>query len=474
MSVAVIYTDGSILKVNENKNYNGWGVHIYYGEISGKIRKVGYGDWVYTSNGYMLKKELKVADKLMIPEQIIDLAHTGVRDVNDSPVIEVMAFIGSVNFLIKRGIDGLSEIMVLTDSEAVYKLYFAVKNDKHSNFGDKNPHLKQSIVKLLSVMSEKNIKLSVKKVTSHSDEIGNNHADLLAKLGRLGVFENKGLNVFDYKPTDFWKPEKKMHPLLTKGNVYFTINDRNTDNVYKYNVLTFKDRDKEDPSKKSNGLAYSYIESSEPDELIDGVKNIFTANKENISKLSVIRVDKLFTSDNYRVLSAYGTNALTFTDNSREAMTVNGYNDVVCETLKIPARAFNVIDNFLLLKQYLAEYKNHKVDDANREVISIKDKIYDLDDNGVVKDLKKSITNQTTSIDLDYTSASGETGKIIMELKNDLPDRNHLKKLAPLNPTVDVFVRHVSEKHIKVYAIVKIEMAISIWVNFYTNSVYLK
>lgn len=477
---AIMYTDGSAHPNNTNCTYpnTGSGMHgyIYSEDNLGKKRNDRPSTAFVTDKGY-LDDGMVLAfpdHKLLVPDCYVT-GYSSFKRIGTNNTAEIQAFVATVDYFIraKEGdVNLVDELLVLTDSLYVINIVKKIKEDTAKSWNmtvEKNLDLWGEIDRVLELAKQKNLVVNIDKVLGHSNNVGNELADDLALLARLKSTKYQKdetvWKVSDIK--NFWKPVAKRHPFLSYSNIYF-MNQLapGMDNLI-YSVLRFK-TDTE-AGKKTPASGYGLVVLAKPDETLNVVRKAFLDNLGSLSLVSVIDTDVLESFRSNLMLSNFGEDVLTYQGRGRKEMKVLE-EDTLCREVYPPGLAKKSLDKNILLLSYIEDLKN-EVSHSHTEVMDITSTYFSIDPKGKYKYL---IGTGVDHLLIKTKTQAGDEITIPIVFGIDIMDRNSMKKLEPLKPTVLLLKVSVSEECIEYYVVIKTEQGdYSIWCNFYSNKVYV-
>ena len=89
------------------------------------------------------------------------------------------------------------------------------------------------------------------------------------------------------------------------------------------------------------------------------------------------------------------------------------------------------------------------------------------------KELLKDIKMGLRDIDIPVEHSSGSL-KVKLMFSDDVPERNVLKRLETLNPTISLLLWKESETVLRYATVVRVDDSLSIWSNYFASRIFLQ
>ena len=470
---AVIYTDGS---ARPNPGYNGWGAHGYLYTYSNKPIGNGNLKEYPTTEGYVSKKDKSGDVQYVEVLGYLDWfgSYTEPRTNNAA---ELSAFIDTVNKLLEDYT--LQELTVLTDSEYLKKgienwMDVWIRHDWIRQDGQpvSNKGLWLEVKAILEEIDERGINYKLIKVPAHSNVYGNERADTLALLGTLYSRKGESRKEFTIKPPKgYFKPVIDKHPFLNFKRMYYnTLRDYNKLGHYFIadHVKDNRDSKKKYIGKKAANASYAVIEITNPDPVIERVREKTYELFGTINEVMYLRLDRLYNKEIYPMVMEHADAVLTRTE-SGEATNISFMDRTPLATMVIPSSLiYKAINYSNILEDILHWYKNGQRD-KSFTFHDVTGYLYRTDSHKLHSD----ITTQTDLLHIEI-DIQGKKIRPPVVVGYDLPDRNTLKKIEGKETRVYLVSYQVSESHIRYHCLIETKDAVGVWANFFADSIFIE
>lgn len=463
MKAIFAYTDGSC---RPNPGFSGYGVHIVIGQEDDK-GKVVADKFKLTDRGYVNKANLKTfpAKKFYNVDNVIELYGYNKKS-NTNNRAELEAIIELYKFLpkLKLKYEDINEIVLLADSS--YALNIVKKALEGTLKVDSNTSNKDLIEELEAQLKICLFNTKIQKVEGHSNDLGNDRADMLAFMGqnKNSKYPNtfKDNNVLE-EDKDFWKLKEPDKDIFFGKSLFYFFND--VDKTY----YMFNYKEDSDIGKKLSGVQYVLIKKQIPDPdiklLVDRIKESFKIEKMPfIIYLAVLRNKKI-----YKDFIRYGDDFLKvdIIKNYREPFvslkTITGQE--IIRELYPQLLSKKVNENFDILEDVFSHY----IKQTNEfKVKDITDLIYTKN-----KKEKTIIHPEFKNDKFKIKVAIDNKNFIFVYPKYDLPPRNTLKRFEKENPKIVVLYREFPGL-IEYYTLADLGETKILTVNFYANKTIKK
>jgi len=415
MTGFVFYIDGS---ATPNPGRTGWGSHGYRYSISNEnskpVKSHYPSGYIATKEGYIQDKE-ENKNKAVAIEKFYELlgSHTNFGTNNAAELQglhEIFDFINNYKDSV------VTSLHIVTDSEYLRRgiedwLEGWVKRDWRKNDGTEimNIRMWQLVYKLKKELEEKLQYFKISWTRSHVGEIGNEMADKLATIGS-NFASDKGSHrdVISFDPKEYWKFEVERHPFINFKRLYF--NSSESANIYNRYFIAEPGEKEELFGKKTPGTSLAVVQLNKGDKVIEDIKKYQFDISKDVNSIVMMRLDKVFQPDTYRLIDNYGREAMV--PKVRERMNID-FIDEKPITVEIfpPGLIFRAVEAFTFLEDLLDNYLGKK-DILGSSVITkdVTELFFDklIKKDKVISSLKKEITQGTKSLSLDISVNFGD------------------------------------------------------------------
>jgi ribonuclease HI len=464
----VLYTDGSVRPVNPG--YGGWGVHGYSYMAQNSKKGNGNATQLLTADGYVEKITVKESK----PVEIKALSYIDGFGSYDIPITNNHAEIAGVaNAFAYADKYDIKKLTVMTDSDYTVKgttqwLPIWHKNNWFKQDGNPvaNKEVWLGLEERLNKLKAKGVEVEVKWIKGHSTHLGNQIADKNANIG--SAYSKTHLaraEINTVSPEGYWNPKAERHPFICQKRIYFsTKKDVNIPGEY---YLGDHGKDDELLGSRQVDGCYSYIELKTPDPLIEILRKKQCMESNDLDRIIMGRLDKLFQGPAATDLLRFGdicllkphTHKLDLHFFDKEPMT---------KELKPPRLAMRALEALNTLKGIFQAWQN-KQEDIITET-NITQLFFTRDDDNKDYKLKEQfVPGYTSVVSSILYGKEGKAAKIDLCLGVDLPDRNALKKLEKLKPEVFVVSWMEADKAFRYATIIKERDNFGIWAGMYSN-----
>lgn len=468
---AVIYTDGG-----SRANFGGYGIHGYVYSDQKPTKGSGNSTQYLTNMGYVPKIDVKDKDNLqeVKPLQYIN-GYSSFSGPITNNIAELSGATSALDFSIKNN---LKQTIVLTDSEMVVKgvnswLHSWKKNNWIKADGQPvaNKSWWEALDFNLQTLKANGTEVTFKWVKGHSTHVGNQLAD---KLATIGVLHSKDDNIRTElnieKADGYWSSVVDKSPFITQKRIYFTTRPETTISGEYY----LGDHGKDDDllGKRTADGCYSYIVLKTPE---PGIELMRTKQIRLASCLDVIimaRLDKIFEPATYKDILTYGD--VCFYTPHRDKLDMYFVDsEPVSRELRPPRLAMRAILQVNILKGILQKYIQN--DDPNLVSTDITNIVYDIDDKSDYK-LKPEFVVGFTNLNVDVNYGNSRltaTDKIDLCMSVDIPERNYLKRMEKMKPSIKVVTWMESDKMFRYVTIIQADGDAGIWGGMYSNTKFI-
>ncbi len=477
----VIYADAG---VRPNPGFGGWGLHGYtYSTVAPK-KGSGNSAVSLTAKGYVPKSQ---KENLVTPINYLDAYGTITYVTNNGG--ELIAATNGMEYAAKHPIKDLT---IITDSKYVVTgamdyLPKWKKNDWKKADGVEISNLTywQQLDKQLIILRELNINVKLQWVKGHNGDVGNELADKHATIGVLSSTSGltRGVKIVT-NASNYWSGPEDKHPLITLRRIYFTTSRENT--VPGEYYLGEHGKEDELMGTRTADGAYAYLVLTEPEPYIELMRNKQIAEATNTDAIIMGRLDRLFSSTVRTDIERFGDIVLYRPNKNKLDLFVvdNLESDPLTKELNPPRIAMRAVEAVNALKGALLDFEENPV--TAIIATDITHELYDISNKKEYKLLPRFVAGFT---DLELTgikySSVGDistetTVGLTLTMGIDLPERNALKRIEKLVPTVQLLTWHESDLTLRyvTHIVLRNEtghvVAKGIWAGFYSNFKYLK
>lgn len=513
----VIYTDGG---AQPTTGMAGWGMHGYLYSTASPSKGAGHSSHYPSAVGYIPKTQKENAPDPITPLFYVD--GTGsFPDKATNNVAELQATLNALEIALRfdkggryqsqvdAGVDlkkatlnellacRLDSIQIYSDSQYVvdgltdhmpgWKTRNWLKADGKP---PKNLDLWKAIDDAVCQLRSAMVEVRIEWVKAHTDEqetipviIGNVIADQLATIGVCHAKQNQSLGEIDYSHADgYWKNEQERHVFLNLPILYFSDAYNRTSDTY---FLTSRNKSTPDKNVKANDsklekakvmldpeAAYALVVIKDHDPVVKLVADHHRDQLESDNVLSVMYLDDVYQSVQYRYILKYGRFTMENTGHGKTELksTLDRY---LTSEINPPGNAYRTIEISNALSRYL-EY----LDPEKYTTTDLTDLFYD-------RETKKSVEQRvlkptfkvgmsTFKVMADYHLSGDHTvtlhqTELILRLGVDLPDRNTLKRMEALNPIVTLVTYTEDNTQLRYVVKIETEQACGVWAAWYSN-----
>jgi len=468
---AICYTDGSALNNSRDKPY-GAGSHgyIFSNQPPAKRHTDQPNGNTITNIGYLEKEQLpKIEHVLVAPIVYINAVYSYIPPGTNN-IGELLGVAETLNQLLKLEDYNLTKVIFKTDSTYVLGVVHTIMtdNNKEWKLDTTKPNYNYWLLLegLLAEAQEANLEVTAIKVKAHGTDLGNNLADRLAFLGRDKSCHHKPELLFTLTDSKkYWKPNLVRHPLLKVKQLFFTGEHRAINREHTmYSIINYSAVD--EVGKKSNTAGFGLVifKDQPPVEIETYIDN-YTSKLHNMSVISTIILDQLYSQPTMLNTTLFGNDVITFNYKTKQLSVLEG--EPVVMAIRPPGLANAAIKKTYVLYNLVKDYLINKKDTISRTYTDITNLVYEVNDKG------KNLCILPASAKLLTTKIPEAT--ITLELGLDIINRNSLKSIEKLEPKLTLVVNKISDKFLEYYTIVELNTGdIGVYCNMYTNSVYLK
>jgi ribonuclease HI len=339
---------------------------------------------------------------------------------------------------------------------------------------------------IASQIKAQGVFLNFEWVRGHGTCIGNNSADELATAARIISKSPKDCEGLDSsfrtsETTDYWSSKSDCrHPMLSMRFLYTAVDDTHGENRREY-CLSTQGKVAELNGKRTSDDGFSVIRVT-PQRHIEDIVTKQNSLPRTVDYKFKIDLDAVYGSDT-RYLDLYGTDFLhRALDHKRHLQTYGKV--MLTEELHPPFLVDRMFDNTDILADFLDHYK--KTDDQpTLQTRDITSDFFDVKDEEVkVKKGEEPRTKRVTTIKpeiiVGYSkhktiALSKEADGTILEsevtlrLGIDLPDRNALRRIGDLEPTVHLLTNTIGPGAFMYAVVIEAGDDVGIWSGIHSS-----
>lgn len=482
----VIYSDAG---ARPNPGYAGWGAHGYLYTTEPSNKGTGLIKQLLTPYGYVPNvADAKQKHDVVQPIEYFDFFGTcGSHYSNNAAEIDALS-----HSLAKIKDYDVSRINVYTDSEYVRRgVTEWLANWKRCNWTRSdgtvvsNAHNWKALSNELDYIKDKNIKFSIQWVKGHSDNFGNIIADKLATIGVMHSTDKQSKNECTITPAQgYWKKAVDRHPFMNMRRSYFnSVKEHNVPGCY---YLAEPGGDDFLIGKKVPESAYCVLRLTQPENIIETIKERQYEVAQNINAVMLMRLDKVYNPEVYDYIQTHGRYTLLQGSSNNFGLNFIDNKPVTVE-INPPGLCLRAIDNFQYLDEILDRFLNPGTD-TNAFMYTAHDitsNFYKEIEKKVKKEMvirhelksEFGVGSKSIKINVDipkYNAKDTVTVIVPLVLGLDLPNRNGLKHIEDLHPKVSLMTWYESPSSIRYACIVQIDTGIGIWSNYCADRILIK
>ncbi len=493
----VLYCDAGARQTGgkpANPGHVGWGIHGYKYILEEPKKGAGLADQILTNEGYMLKStfgtekdnnaEQVIRDiplQQITPIKYID-GYGSLPYITTNNVGELSAIIEALQFCKER--PDITRINILADSKYVVEgsnRYLEIWKNNNWLRQDRQPVANQElwlkIDSLLQELRSKNIPVNIGWVKAHNGEHGNELADKYATVGIIKAMRNEHTHTFNVTEADgYWKHNVIKHPFIShKGLIFNTLRDYQIPGQY---YLSDSIRELDLLGKKSTDGAFAFIAISQPDPIIELVRDYQTELANGTDTLILARLDYLFSLNNHREIMEFLTYAMYQKEPYR--LDLYGLNkEPITRELRPAKLAIRAVEALSDMSERLDQYLRN---DPRYVCSDITDVFFTVE----TVEKKKEITERykfrpeiivgQTAINatVKYNVNGTEKEKqLSLTMGIDLPSRNSIKNMEEIKPKIHLITWKESDKAFRYATVISSGQDKGIWAGVYSNLVVL-
>jgi ribonuclease HI len=480
----VLHCDGSS---NPNPGRIGSGTHGYLYEIKELKKPIIVDNNVITDMGYILTHKLGNNTPVDVIEYY-DFVQSYMEDGTNNKA-EIMAMYNALEYFKDK--EDIERIYIKSDSEYLINCVTKwcplwarnnwVKND---NTPVSNKEILKKLHNLLIYIKDRGIKVEIDWIKAHVGLYGNIHADYLAAIGSNLSRDNVVRHDYNIStPKDYWNSSIDKHPFINFKRIYFNSVKKYNDPGCYYQA---------DPGvndfiigKRVAESGYSIIRLNEPNEYIEIVKDRQFHLSKDINSILFIKLEKLFHKSVSKYIDLFKGYCLNMNRNNLNLNYTD--RDPVTIELNPTGLSLRAIEFFNFLESMLdrADYfkKNNEYKDA--VVLNLHDitsYFFKQEEKKIKKDMVlKTVLDESITNNLDFINITvkekylEEDRDIIIPLvfSLDILQRNNLKKLEDLNPSIHIVTWKECPESIRYAVMIECDTGLGIWSNYFCDKIFL-
>ena len=393
-------------------------------------------------------------------------------------------------------VEGLEQLHLLMDSQyALDTISVNAERWRQNNWMTSQGKLAANIsyikriLELRDRLHLKNVQITYVKVAAHTDDIGNNSADYLARVGSSWS-EMVDVRV-DFRWSvgrKYWDNEIERHPMLHASRfIYNRKHEMNSnDTVYMVEPagtdLTIGKRDHE---------GYAIVRLAKPCSAYSALLRAQKSYNQFQDWPMKLETSRLYNKFVQKWLLNYGAGCLA--PDRRTGVGLYFLDEgVVAKEHNPPALIYRATEVFENLTERLEDYVQKTYEEGDKsftsddyhgiQTLDITEDFYETVEKKVGKDvvqkklLRKEIVvgYQQHFIDIELTLKEGVIKrKLPITLGMDLPPRNSLKKLEDEDPAVILITWRTAPNAFRYACIVEATSGIGIWSNYYCDRFFV-
>jgi len=483
-----IWTDGGC---RPNPGHGGVGIHGYFYKQKESKTGNGHPTHILTNEGYILKADYKQIEKSKFRSiaeievvSYIDVVAANPNSSNNRA--ELLALTIGLEKAVQYGVLSLTCYL---DSQYTIDRYNSIEKGKANNWTSngekvKNWDLLERLYQAHIKAKEAEFKVSIKKVAGHSGEPGNEAADQLASIG-VALTAN-GEAAFECVISDakgYWKSDVERHPFLQSQCCYFHTNPNDIKSgTY---LLGSHGKKSELLGTRMTEGSYAIVQIDEGVDVLESVRDTAVNKSDYFGRhcLMFANLDKIFNPNVFSLITTYKDRVMLQKPKEQDLYLLSTRSDrMFVEALEPPRLAWRAMDalNYLNSIYQDVERKSGKV-----VVTDITHYFYESIEKAgkgknsepiLLTQLKKEFVVGYRNLDVDAHCKYEDneyklTTRLILGV--DMPNRNSLKRLEGLNPTIELVTWPESETSFRYAVIIRVDGARGIWAGYYSNFLFV-
>lgn len=476
----MVHCDGS---ANPNPGPAGWGMHGYIYEDVPPTKGTGNPDYVLTAADYLTKVDHAAAPDIPVvtPLHYIDgygsFPYVPGEVQRTNNYAELTGATRALQLAVREGV---SKIALWSDSEYVIKGMKWLKDWKANGWKkrDGTPpaslELWKEFDQAVGAVKDAKIDFSCKWVRGHNGNLGNEMADEMAYIAMRHsangiVTEDIGLK----EAQGYWKYDNNRHPLLASRRMYF--NSDSQYNIAGEYCMGEDGSEEERRGIRASDTGYAVVRLKEPDAGLEMLRNYVSYLADNRNAVMVARVDYYFRASVHSLLTQWGSVPLRRRNRSLDIILANDKEPIATE--HEPAhKVQDAVNSIAMLNQTLNDFLEHSSDlvatdltDLIYETVVEKKKTGEVSINKLRPEFAGHPNQMTVATNFRRPDGSLDVVDVKLSLGLDVLDRNSLKRLEEMAPTITLVTWSDGEQAFRYATIVKSGEDIGIWASVHSN-----
>jgi ribonuclease HI len=450
-----------------------------------------------TKNALGVQSNCTLTAEPVVPLHYVDNVSSGGANCTNNAA-EVMAIRAAMEHAALH--EDIQDVLILTDSQyakqgaAEWLPGWLSRNFRKSDDTIiSNAGEWRYLAEAMEILTRKGVTLHFGWIKGHADILGNIIADKMATMGVFSTQSGKPHNqkVVEADVSQYWKHKVERHPFFNHRKLFFNTikQDNPTPGLY---FLGEVDKEVDLVGKKSPTDGFSVVRLENNDAIVDSVINYQSERNYYRDSLFMLFMDEVFTTETHKDLSIYGALAIEPPSGYRMDLQSIGSKPLTRE-FKPPRIAMRAVEELTALYSVLENYEKNSsallvtditsqlYETAYKEVKPAK-KNLKLPGSGVAEEAALPETIQTLRAEIGVGQASLKTSvkyvkpdqsigeaEITLNMGTDLLDRNSLKRLESLKPTIHVVVWAEGSGTFRYATVVHAAGATGIWAGVYSN-----
>jgi len=446
----VVYCDGGCRP--SSRGYAAFGYHGYLHRDVPATKGSGHPDYSPGQFEYQIKSD----GYGVRPIAYLDAFATIPDFIGTNNIAEIQAATSAMALGVRLAARGLKYLSIWTDSMLVVgacngRLERLSQNNwiKPDMTRVKNEADLRSLLEAMRSLTAAGVEWTVKWIKGHNGHAGNESADRLATIGTMASMRLIPRNALRLSPPDgYWRAEVEKSPLMAMTKMIFFVSDIFDPGHYGLMEV-------EQAGLKETDAAYSWVELNNPDysfEQIRKYQNELGKDSMALMECDLGNLHRAGVGESiYQALQRYGTDCLYQPRLFNAGISFIDKTEITNE--KKPALlAFRAADHVCNLRDLLNAYVKNDYSSCKVGELAITDlteTFFSPNKKGELK-LKTTFGSGITFVDVQANLQTMPTGEQLIStirlfFGRDVMNRNNLKRVEDLHPTVKLFVWKESE-----------------------------
>lgn len=470
---AVVYTDGSCIG---NPGAGGSGAHGYIYEIgkeAGKIKHDTIETFITTTRSYIngrgdplnAVKEKLVLRKidLVQPIKYFDMVTSIPTTTNNRA--EVTALINALESLATLD---LSVINIHIDSTYTIGMLEKAMKNRENTIVNANVDLYKRLLTIVTKCKESKIKLYVHHVKGHSNNLGNDRADVLANIGtNIATTDESSTNMIYSDSKKYWTYVEDVSPMITHTRCLFNSKEiHNTVGTY---YLADPGPNELLLGKRISETGLSIVKLNESDSIIECIKEKQFLMSNGFNSIIMLPIDRVYHKSVYGLLTSFKGHCLVKNKRFNSLNFVNG--SAMTTEVNPTGLSLGAIEAFNVLEEVFSNYINKN--STTHNAIDITEQLYTTEEkkNKSITVLKKELSVGEKQIDVSVLLNDSNI-EIPLVLGVDIASRNKLKRLESYTPVVKLVLWSIGPSSFRYCTIIETSLGSGIWSNYYADRIF--